>query len=373
MGKSTLLQNMLASDMGQGHGVCLVDPHGDLAASLLGMVPSFRTNDVIYFDAADREHAIPFNPLACPDRRYLDQVTSGVVSSFKKLHDSWGPRLEDTLRNAVFAVVEQRGNLLSLMRLLGDPRFREQLVARIEDEIVRGFWQTEFARWSEAYRTEAVAAIQNKIRPFLTNTNIREIVTQSGPSLNLRQVMDERRILIANLSKGRIGEDNSTLLGAFLVTSIQQAAMTRADIAEEQRPDFFLYVDEFQNFTTGSFATLLSEARKYRVGIVVAHQYLEQLSDETAGAVWGNVGSMLAFQVGSEDAETLSVQFSRFPGELCQQDLSALKKYTAYARLLVDGMPTKAFSLRTVPSPIADRQRAEIVATASARQYATAC
>lgn len=372
MGKSTLLQNMLVSDMASGLGVCLVDPHGDLAESLLGMVPTFRTNDVIYFDAADREHAIPFNPLACPDPRYLDRVTSGVVSAFKKLNDSWGPRLEDTLRNAVFAIAEQQGNLLSLTRLLGDAAFRKQIVPRIEDEIVRSFWQNEFARWSESYRTEAVAAIQNKIRPFLTNTNVRAIVTQAGKSLNLRQIMDQGRILIVNLSKGRIGEDNSNLLGAFLVTSIQQAAMTRADIPEVERSDFFLYVDEFQNFSTGSFATMLSEARKFRVGIVVAHQYLEQLSEETAGAVWGNVGSMLAFQVGSNDAEVVATQFSRFPGELKQEDFCGIPKYSAYARLLVDGMPTKAFSIRTSSAPQGDEQRRRIVLENSRRRQGLA-
>lgn len=369
MGKSTLLQNMIVSDMQQGLGVCLVDPHGDLADSLLGLVPSFRTNDVIYFDAADREHAVPFNPLACRDRRHLDQVTSGVVSAFKKLHDSWGPRLEDTLRNSVFAIVEQQGNLLSLVQLLGDSQYREQLVPRIEDDIVRGFWQHEFARWSIAYRTEAVAAIQNKIRPFLTNTNMRAIVTHKSKSLDLREVMDAGGILIVNLSKGRIGEDNSALLGAFLVTSLQQAAMTRADIPEAERRDFFLYADEFQNFTTGSFATLLSEARKYHVGIVVAHQYLSQLSEETARSIWGNVGSMLAFQVGSDDAEVLAQQFGRFRGELQPQDFTSLPKHTAYARLLVQGLPTKAFSMHTSwPSPV-NSERADIVKRHSQRRF----
>jgi hypothetical protein len=209
---------------------------------------------VIYFDAADRSLALPFNPLACRDPNRIDQVTSGVVSAFKNLHDSWGPRLEDTLRNAVFATVEQGGNLLSLMCLLGEQEFRERMVIHIQDEVVRSFFLHEFANWSDNYRTEAVAAIQNKLRPFVVSTNIRAIVNHDAPSLDLRQIMDEGKVFIVNLSKGRLGEDNSTLLGAFLVTSLQQAAMTRADIPELQRRDFYLYVDEFQNLTTGSFA-----------------------------------------------------------------------------------------------------------------------
>lgn len=371
MGKTTLLMNMLAGDMAAGEGVCLVDPHGDLAEAMLAHIPSHRTNEVIFFDAADRSLAIPFNPLACRDPERVDQVTSGVVSAFKKLHDSWGPRLEDTLRNAVFATVEQGGNLLSVMRLLGEQSFREQTVVRIRDDVVRSFWLHEFASWSDNYRTEAVAAIQNKLRPFVTSTNIRAIVTHDAPSLDLRHIMDERRILIVNLSKGRLGEDNSTLLGAFLVTSLQQAAMTRADIPEQDRRDFYLYVDEFQNFTTGSFAAVLSEARKYRFGLIVAHQYLSQLDEQTADAVWGNIGSIVAFQVGSDDADVLARQLGRFEGQILPQHLSGLPKYTAYARLLIDGMPSHPFSLQTLPPPSAlDPERAEIVRRVVRRRFA---
>ncbi len=370
MGKSALLQNMLASDMRRGLGVCLVDPHGDLAASLLGLVPAHRTNDVIYFDAADREYVVPFNPLACRDPTLIDQVTSGVVSAFKKLHDSWGPRLEDTLRNAVFATVEQQGTMHTLLRLLADKTYREGVVPHIRDDIVRSFWQHEFARWHDAYRTEAVAAIQNKIRPFLTNTHMRAIVTQSGRSLDLRQIMDEGKILIVNLSKGRVGEDNATLLGAFLVTSIQQAAMTRADVPEDQRRDFFLYVDEFQNFTTGGFASVLSEARKFRLSLTVAHQYVGQLNEQTASAVWGNVGSMIAFQIGSDDAEVLAQQLSKYRGQLQSQEFTSLPKYTAYARLLIDGMPSNPFSMKTLAPTDIDESRRDAVCRMSRRQFA---
>jgi hypothetical protein len=370
MGKTTLIQNQIAADLRAGRGVCLVDPHGDLAESIVRLVPKHRTNEAIVFDAGDREFVVAFNPLACRDPSRIDQVTSGVVSAFKKLHDSWGPRLEDTLRNAVFATVEQGGTMMSLMRLLAEKTYREQVVRSIRDEVVRSFWQHEFARWHDAYRTEAVAAIQNKIRPFLTNTNIRAIVSQPGRSLDLRQVMDEGKVLIVNLSKGRIGEDNATLLGAFLVTSIQQAAMTRADVPEENRRDFFLYVDEFQNFTTGSFPSVLSEARKFRLSLTVAHQYLTQLNEPTANAVWGNVGSIIAFQVGSDDAEILAQQLSKYPGHLKSQDLTNLPKYTAYARLLIDGMPSNPFSLTTLPPVAVDEDRYQIVYDRSQRQYA---
>lgn len=371
MGKSTLLQNMLAADLAADRGVCLVDPHGDLADSVAGLVPKHRTNDVILFDAASRDYAVSFNPLACRDPARIDQVTSGVVSAFKKLNDSWGPRLEDTLRNAVFAMVEQQGNLLSVMRLLGEKAFRERTVPLIRDEVVRSFWMNEFAGWNDNYRTEAVAAIQNKLRPFIVNTHIRAIVTQSGPSLDLRQIMDDGKVLIVNLSKGRLGEDNSTLLGALLVTSIQQAAMTRADIPESARRDFFLYVDEFQNFTTDSFASVLSEARKFRLSLTVAHQYLAQLTETTAEAVWGNVGSVVAFQVGSDDADMLARQLGKFAGQVTPEHLAGLPKYTAYARLLVDGMPTSPFSMRTLPpSEPLDPERAEIIRRTSKRRFA---
>ena len=371
MGKTTLLQSMLATDIRAGRGVCLVDPHGDLADNVTALIPKHRTNDVILFDAASRDQVIGFNPLACRDPTRIDQVTSGVVSALKKLYDSWGPRLEDTLRNAVFATVERGGNLLSVMQLLGEKNFRERTVPLIRDPIVRSFWIHEFASWSDNYRTEAVAAIQNKLRPFLTSTTIRAIVSQPGRSLDLREVMDNGQVLIVNLSKGRLGEDNSTLLGALLVTSIQQAAMTRADIPEADRRDFSLYVDEFQNFTTGSFASVLSEARKYRLSLIVAHQYLSQLDEPTANAVFGNVGSMIAFQVGTDDAERLAQQMSKHPGQLTPENLTGLPKYTAYTRLLIDGMPSSPFSMMTLPvtSKEIDPERGEIIRKVMHRRF----
>jgi len=369
-GKTTLLFNLIFRDLLNGHALSLIDPHGDLADAVLSLAPQSRTNDIIVLDAGDREYAVGFNPLACPDSARIDQVAGGVVAAFKKLHDSWGPRLEDTLRNAVFAIVEQRGTLLSLLQLLGDTAYRERLVPQIRDPVVRAFWQQEFAGWSKAYRTEAVAAIQNKVRPFLTSPTMRAIVSQTSKTLDLRSVMDQGKVLIVNLSKGRIGEDNSALLGALLVTSLQQAAMTRADVAEEARRDFHLYVDEFQNFATSSFAVLLSEARKFRVTCVLSHQFLGQLDETVAAAVTGNVGSIVAFAVGGNDAEVLAVSLSHEPGQLTSQDLTNLPRHTACVRLLVDGTPSAPFTLRTLPPPISDADRRSIVVNHSRRQYA---
>ena len=263
--------------------------------------------------------------------------------------------------------------MLSLLRLLAEPAYRAQVVPKIEDEVVRSFWLHEFASWDDRYRTEAVAAIQNKIRPFLTSRTMRAIVSQPSHSIDLREIMDSGKALIVNLSKGRVGEDNATLLGALLVTAIQQAALTRADMPEEQRRDFFLYVDEFQNFATSSFATILSEARKYRLSLTIAHQYLKQLDDHTASAVFGNVGSIVSFQIGSDDAEQVAQQLSKHAGQLKTQDLTNLPKYTAYARLLVDGLPSKPFSMQTLP-PTGnehDPDRGDIVRQVSRRMYAS--
>ena len=373
MGKTSLVGSQMSADIGAGHGVCLIDPHGDLADAVLRAVPNSRTNETIVFDVADPDFAVGFNPLACCDPAAVDRVTSGVVSAFKKLHDSWGPRLEDTLRNAVFAVVEQGGTLLSLLRLVADEAYRNRTVAGIRDEVVRSFWMDEFAHWNDRYRTEAAAAIQNKIRPFLTNRQLRAIVSQEDKSLNLRRIMDDGQVLIVNLSKGRIGDDNATLLGSLLVTAIEQAALSRADVLEEERRDFYLYIDEFQNFTTGSFATILSEARKYRLNLTIAHQYVRQLDDETADAVFGNVGSMIVFQMGMEDAELLAPQLSKFPGQLRPQDLTNLPKYTAYARLLIGGLPSAPFSMQTIPptGELPDGDRSAVVREASRRRHAT--
>ena len=369
MGKSTLLSNMLTSDMRAGRGVGLIDPHGDLAEELLANVPRHRTGDVVLLDAGDREYPPAFNPLQCGRGGDINLTAAAVVSAFKKLYGhSWGPRLEYILRNALLALLEVPGtSLLSLMKMLSDKRFRESLVRRVQDPLVRSFWLEEFAAKPAKWQEESVAPIQNKVGQFLSSPLLRAIVGQLPGRVDLRSIMDEQKILIVNLSKGRIGEDATTLLGALLVTGIQQAAMSRSDITESQRNDFYLYVDEFQNFATDSFATILSEARKYRLNLTLANQFLDQIEEGTRNAVFGNVGSMLCFQLGTTGAETMASQFA---GGLQPQDLIALPKFHAYARLLVDGMPSKPFSLQTLPPTKPQKQeRAEIIRRTSRRRY----
>lgn len=371
-GKSTLLLNLIRQDMHAGRGLTVLDVHGDLAEAALRLVPKSRTNDAIIFDAAG-EHVIPFNPLACSDPRRVDQVTSGVVSAFKKLYDSWGPRLESLLRSAVFATVEQNGNMLDLLGLLTDENCRDQVVSRVKDDVIRSFWQNEFASWNGQYRTEAISSVTNKLMPFLTSRQMRAI--SAGPaseSLSLRRVLDDERILIINLSRGRLGQDNATLLGSLLLTAIEQAALTRADIPETERRDHFLYLDEFQSLTTPSTAIMLSEARKYRLCLTLSHQLTRQLDPATYHAVIGNCGTLLSFRVGLEDAELLAPAMSKHAGQLAPADLCNLPNYTAYVRLLLpDGHPSRPFSLRTLPPAAVEEDRAEIVRRTSQHRHAT--
>lgn len=371
VGKSTLLENLIASDIAAGRGIGLIDPHGDLAEAVLALVPSQRTNEVILLDAGDTAFPVAFNPLACSDPAQRPLVASGVVSAFKKLYgDSWGPRLEYILRNSLLVLVAVPDtSLLSLLRLLSDASYRKAIVERVDDPVVRSFWQQEFADWNERYRMEAIAPIQNKVGQFLSSPVLRAITGQAKSAVNLRQVMDSGRVLIVNLSKGRIGEDTSALLGSLLVTSLQQAAMSRADIPENDRLDFFLYVDEFQNFATESFATILSEARKFRLSLTVANQYLAQMDERTSDAIFGNVGSLVCFQVGPQDAEILAEQLA---GDMRPEDLIALPRFTAYVRLLIDGMPSRPFSMETLPPTKhrMDVERAAKVRNQSRHRYA---
>jgi hypothetical protein len=368
MGKTTLLHKLIDADIRAGRGLAFLDPHGDLADTILDGIPPHRTNDVVLFDAGDRAHPLAFNPLSCADADQRGLVASGVVSALKKLYgDSWGPRLEHILRNALLALLEVPGSsLLSLQRLLSDSQYRKGVVGRVSDPVVRTFWEKEFAGWKPQYQAEAVAPIQNKVGQFLSQPILRAIVGQGRTRLNLRRIMDEGQVFLVNLSKGRIGEDGSTLLGSLLVSSIQLAAMSRADVPERDRRDFALYVDEFQNFATESFATILSEARKYRLSLVLANQYLAQMDEGTMDAVFGNVGSLLVFQAGAQDAEVLAEQLG---GDATPQDLMALPRYRAYARLLIDGMPSRPFSIETMPPPRAVAGRAEVVRRTSRHRY----
>lgn len=368
-GKSTLLLNMMAQAMVNGEGLTMVDVHSDLADGLLQLVPKNRTNDVIVFDPAG-DCLVPFNPLSCPDPGQMDQVASGVVSAFKKLYDSWGPRLENLLRFAVFAVIEQQGTLLDVLHLLTDAAFRDRLVPKISDEIVRSFWAHEFSSWNSSYRTEAVSSVTNKILPFLTNRHLRSIVTARGRGLDLRQVMDRGQIMVINLNRGRLGQDNATLLGTMLLTAIEQAALSRADLSHDQRVDHSLFLDEFQTLVTPSTAIMLSESRKYGLNLVLSHQLTGQLDESTKQAVIGNCGSFAAFRVGTDDAEFLATAFSKFPGQLSPASLMGLPNYVCYLRLLMNGgLPSSPFSLETFPPPEFSEDRTEIVRNSSRRRF----
>lgn len=348
MGKTTLIENMVYSDIMAGHGVCYIDPHGDTAEKMLEWIPSWRINDVVYFNPADLEFPISFNVLEKVDPKYRHLVSSGLVGVFKKLWaESWGPRLEYILRNAILALLEYPDStLLGINRLLVDKEYRKKVVEKIQDPVVRSFWVDEFPKWNERVLQEVVSPIQNKVGQFLSTALIRNVVGQVKSSVNLRELMDTQKILILNLSKGRIGEDASALMGAMMVTKIQLAAMSRVDIPESQRNDFYLYVDEFQNFITDSFANILSEARKYHLNLTIAHQYIEQLGEVVQPAVFGNVGTIIVFRIGAADAEFLETEFAP---NITPEDLVNLPKYHVYLKLMIDGVTSEPFSARGLP------------------------
>lgn len=375
MGKSTLLENMVFSDIHAGKGLAVIDPHGDLVEACLRFIPKERTNDVILFDPADREYPLAFNMLDCANKEQQSLVVSGLMSVFKKLWpDAFSGRMEYILRNALLALTEAENNsMLGITRMFSDDAFRAKVLEKVHDHLVLSFWQDEYMSWSDKYRTEAIAAIQNKIGQLLSVPLIRNIVGQVTSTLDVRHAMDTGKIILVNLSKGKLGEDNAAFLGSMLVTKFQLDAMSRADIPEKERRDFYLYVDEFQNFATESFATILSEARKYRLNLTMAHQYVNQLligdkSTALRDAVFGNVGSMVVFQVGSDDAEPLSLQFEEM---VLPKDILSLPKYHAYMRLMIAGIPSKPFSVHTLPPPQfeQDEGRIDMIRSLSRERY----
>ncbi|MDZ7799094.1 MAG: type IV secretion system DNA-binding domain-containing protein [Patescibacteria group bacterium] len=367
MGKSTTIENMIVDDIHRGKGVALIDPLGDLVERVIQFIPSHRINDVVYFNPADLDYPIAFNVLESVDPTYHHLVTSGLIAVFKKIWiDSWGPRLEYLLRNTILSLLEYPGStLLGVTRLLVDKNYRKKVVDKITDPVVKAFWKNEYQAYSNQFRTEAISPIQNKVGQFLSSSVIRNIVGQPKSTIDMREIMDEGKILLLNLSKGRVGEDNSSLLGAMMVTKIQLAAMSRIDVPEEERKDFYLYVDEFQNFATESFATILSEARKYRLDLTIAHQYIEQLDEKVQAAVFGNVGTIVAFRVGAADAEFLVKEFEPIFSET---DLVNLTKYEVYLKLMIDGVASDPFSASTLP-PVTEEEgnREKIIRTSRER------
>ena len=375
MGKSTLLENMVFSDIHAGRGVGVIDPHGDLIDAIMRFIPKERSNDVVLFDPADRDYPLSFNILECEDKNQRVLVASGIMSVFTKLWpDVWSGRMEHILRNTLLALLENEAtSMLGIMRMYADDAYLKKIVSRVGDPLVKSFWQDEYASWSEKYRTEALAAIQNKVGQLLSTPLIRNIVGQVKSTLDLRHAMDTGKIVLVNLSKGKLGEDTSAFLGSMLVTKFQIDAMSRADVPEEERRDFFLYVDEFQNFATESFATILSEARKYRLSLTMANQYVGQLligerNTALRDAVFGNVGTLISFQVGSDDAEVFSLQYEEM---VLPKDILSLPKYHAYSRLMIEGMPSKPFSVQTLPPPdfVQDDGRVAVLQRLSRERY----
>jgi len=348
MGKTNLLENLAIQDIQKGHGIAFIDPHGDTAEKLIKAIPANRINDVIYFNPADQDYPIAFNVMEKVSPEYRHLVASGLVGVFKKIWaDSWGPRLEYILRNAILALLEYPGStLLGVTRILVDKSYRERVVEKVTDPVVRSFWVDEFTKWNDRTLQEVISPIQNKVGQFLSSALIRNIVGQTTSSFDVREIMDDRKILIMNLSKGCLGEDNSALLGAMMITKIQLAAMGRVDIPEETRADYYLYVDEFQNFATESFANILSEARKYRLNLILANQYVTQIDEKVRDAIFGNAGSIVSFRVGAMDAEFLEKEFEPV---FMMNDIVNLPKYQVYLKLMIDGIAGDAFSATTLP------------------------
>ena len=372
MGKSTVLENMIVDDIRAGYGVAVVDPHGDLAEKIIDYIPANRINDVVYFNPSDINFPIAFNVVEQVEPHLRHLVASGLIGVFQKLWaDSWGPRLEYILRNAVLAILDFPGStLLGVVRMLSDKNYRKRVVANIKDPVVKAFWEKEFTGYADKFAAEAVSPIQNKVGQFLSSSLMRNVIGQVKSSINIREIMDEGKILIMNLSKGRIGEDNSALLGAMMITKIQLAAMSRVDVPEKERRDFYLYIDEFQNFSTDSFANILSEARKYRLNLILAHQYIEQLSEKVKPAVFGNVGTMVVFRVGAADAEELVKEFTP---TFTEEDIVNLPKYEMYLKLMIDGIASSPFSAKGLP-PLTEAEKtgnAEKVINYSREKYAS--
>ena len=379
MGKTVMMENMAIQDIQAGHGIGFIDPHGEASERLLDFVPANRVNDVIYFNPADLDHPIAFNVMERVGSEQRHLVASGLMGVFKKIWpDIWSARMEYILNNSILALLECPGStILGINRMLADPDYRKQIVDKVTDPAVKSFWVNEFARYTQRYEVEATAAIQNKVGQFISVPLIRNIIGQTHSSIDMRELMDKGKILIANISKGRIGEDNSRLLGALLVTKLQLAAMSRVDTPEEKRQDFFLYVDEFQNFATKSFINILSEARKYRLALTIGNQYIAQLEEMTPtgretgvrDAVFGNVGTIVAFRVGAEDAEFLEKEFTP---EFLAPDIVDLGKYNIYLKLMIDGVAGRPFSAETLPPlPLPEKIYKEKIIKVSRERYGT--
>lgn len=346
MGKSTLMLNLMISDVRAGEGFALVDPHGDLAEQAVSSIPAIRSIDVVYFNPGEPSGRLGLNILEeAGTQPHL--VVSGAIGVFKKIWtEYWGPRMEHIFRHTLWALVEANGcTLADVPPLLLDKDFRRHIVASVSDQTLRDFWLQEFERYIPRFRAEAISPILNKIGQFLSNPQVRGVISQKRSFFDVRQIMDEGKILVANLSKGKLGEDGSALLGALLVTKFELAALSRVDLTPEQRRDFYLYVDEFPTIATDSFIGLLSEARKYGLSLILAMQYLDQLDEKLRNALLENVGTLICFRVGPDSARYIAPQFDPV---FAKEDLMSLGRYRISLRLMIDGHPSRPFSGRTL-------------------------
>jgi len=368
VGKSTLIANMAIDDIRKDRGVGIIDPHGDLSETILDFIPKRRMNDVVYLEPFDTERPFSLNVLEIKNKQQKDLVASGIVSIFYKLYkDSWGPRLEYILRNVILTLLEAPGaTLVDILSLLSNPEYRKKVVRELHDPVLKDFWEKEYAKMPDRLKAEAISPIQNKVGQFVTSKMIRNIIGKTKSSIDLEQIMNEGKILILNLSQGKLGEDNTALLGAMLITQIQLAAMNRSFIKEADRKDFFLYVDEFQNFATQSFIKILSEARKYRLSLTLANQYIEQLDEDVTRAIFGNVGTLMSFVVGARDAYVLTREYAEIYTE---NDLVSLGKYEAVLKLSIDGMTSAPFPVTTLPLPAQKNDNRDKIVKLSKERY----
>ncbi|MEK7665132.1 MAG: type IV secretion system DNA-binding domain-containing protein [Patescibacteria group bacterium] len=368
-GKTQFLKNMALQDINNGQGLAIIDPHGEFVEEILDNIPPHRINDVVYFNPADMEYPISFNIMEVQDPRYKHLIASGLIGIFTKIWANvWSARMEYILANCILALLDTPGTtLLGIPRMLVDRDYRQKIINNLKDPVVKSFWINEYEEWESRYRNEAIAPVQNKVGQFLNVSFVRNIVGQAKNTIDIDEIMNNQKILLVNVSKGRIGEDNSAILGAMIITKIQLVAMERVRIPEDERKDFYLYVDEFQNFATDSFVNILSEARKYRLNLIIAHQYVGQLVTDTStavrDAVFGNVGTMISFRIGAADAEFLEPEFTP---EFLQNDLIRLDNRNIYIKLMIDGITSRPFSATTITlDPVVkdDKKREKIIET----------
>ncbi|GIK84509.1 MAG: hypothetical protein BroJett025_11310 [Patescibacteria group bacterium] len=368
-GKSTLLANMAINDLKNDEGMCVIDPHGDLVETLLNYIPKRRINDVIYFDPSDTERTVKLNLFEGENVVHRELIASGIVSVFKKLYAySWGPRLEYILRNSLLTLLKtDQARLSDVLDLLVNQKFRDGIVEKLDDPILKSFWVDEYDKMLPKQRTESIASILNKVGQFVSSPLVRNIVNARKSSFSIEDAMSEGKILLVNLSQGKLGEDNATLLGSMLITKIQLAAMGRVNLPEEERKDFYLYVDEFQNFATDSFTKILSEARKYRLDLILANQYIAQIPEEVQKAIFGNCGSMVSFVMGADDASVFTKEFgSRYS----QEDLVSLSRYQIINKLSIDNIVSKPFPALTLPLATSSNLGKDKVVQVSRERYA---